>query len=105
MGHDLAALRRLVVVAAAVGVGAGVAVCGAVGFIGLVAPVLARRITRGHAGRAITWAAAIGALLLAVADLVTRMAPLGRVLPVGVVTALVGAPFFLALVARMRWAR
>lgn len=105
LGHNLIALRRTVVIASALGVGAGVAVCGAVGFIGLVAPVLARRLTRGHPGRAIGGAAVIGAILLCAADLVTRAVPLGRALPVGVVTALIGAPFFLALVARMRWDR
>lgn len=103
MGHDLPALRRTVVVASAVGVGAGVAVCGAVGFVGLVAPVLARRSTGGHPGRAILPAAAIGALLLVAADLVVRFAPSGRSLPVGVITALIGGPFFLWMVARMRW--
>jgi iron complex transport system permease protein len=41
--------------------------------------------------------------LLSIADLVSRAAPLGRTLPIGVVTALVGAPFFLWLVVRMRW--
>ena len=103
MGHDPRRLRLAVVVLGAGGVGACVAVCGAVGFIGLVAPIFARRLVAGHPGRAILPAAAIGALLLIVADLLTRLAPLGRTLPLGVVTAMVGAPFFLWLVARMRW--
>jgi iron complex transport system permease protein len=60
-------------------------------------------MTRGHPGRAILPAALIGAGLLLAADLITREAPLGRVLPIGVVTALLGAPFFLWLVVRMRW--
>ena len=46
---------------------------------------------------------ALGAALLCVADLSVRLTPEGRPLPVGVVTALLGAPFFLALVVRMRW--
>jgi iron complex transport system permease protein len=103
MGHDLERLRLQVIVLSALGVGACVAICGAIGFIGLVAPVFARRITGGHPGRAVLPAALIGALLLSAADLVTRFAPLGRTLPVGVVTALIGAPFFLWLVVRMRW--
>ena len=103
IGHDVPRLRLQVVCLSAVGVGACVAICGAIGFIGLVAPVFARRLTRGHPGRAILPAALIGAGLLLAADLVTREAPLGRVLPIGVVTALLGAPFFLWLVARMRW--
>lgn len=102
MGHDVAAMRRRVIIASAIGVGAAVAVCGAVGFIGLVAPVLARRLTAAHPGRAILPAMLIGAALLCLADLGTRFAPVGRSLPVGVLTALIGAPFFLTLVVRMR---
>jgi iron complex transport system permease protein len=102
-GHDLRRLRREIVCLTAFGVGACVAVCGAIGFIGLVAPIFARRLTGGHPGRAVLPAAAIGGLLLLAADLVVRMAPLGRTLPIGVVTALLGAPFFLWLVANMRW--
>ena len=96
-------LRLQIVCLTAFGVGACVAICGAIGFIGLIAPIFARRLTRGHPGRAILPAALIGALLLIAADLVTRLAPLGRTLPIGVVTALIGAPFFLWLVAHMRW--
>jgi iron complex transport system permease protein len=103
LGHNIARLRLWVVCLSALGVGVCVAVCGAVGFIGLVAPVFARRIVRGHPGRAILPAALIGALLLAAADLLTRSAPIGRSLPLGVITALLGAPFFLWLVAHMRW--
>jgi iron complex transport system permease protein len=102
LGHDIARIRLQVVVLTALGVGACVAICGAIGFIGLVAPIFARRLTSGHPGRAILPAAAIGALLLTLADLAVRLAPLGRTLPIGVVTALIGAPFFLWLVAHMR---
>jgi iron complex transport system permease protein len=103
LGHDLRRLRIEIVALTAIGVGACVAICGAIGFIGLVAPIFARRISRGHPGGAIAPAALIGGALLLAADLVTRAAPLGRVLPIGVVTALLGAPFFLWLVAHMRW--
>ena len=102
LGHDVARLRLQVICLTAFGVGACVAICGAIGFIGLIAPIFARRLTRGHPGRAILPAALIGALLLTAADLAVRLAPLGRTLPIGVVTALIGAPFFLWLVAHMR---
>jgi iron complex transport system permease protein len=102
-GHDVRRLRVEIVCLTALGVGACVAICGAIGFVGLVAPIFARRLTGGHPGRAIASAALIGALLLLAADLVVRSAPLGRTLPIGVVTALLGAPFFLWLVAHMRW--
>jgi len=103
IGHDLRQIRLEVVGLTALGVGACVAICGAIGFIGLVAPILARRASEGHPGRAILPASAIGALLLVVADLAVRTAPAGRVLPIGVVTALVGAPFFVWLVIRHGW--
>jgi iron complex transport system permease protein len=102
-GHEIRRLRLWVVWLSALGVGGCVAICGAIGFVGLVAPIFARRLTGGHAGRALLPAALIGAALLLAADLVTRTAPLGRTLPIGVVTALLGAPFFLWLVVHMRW--
>jgi iron complex transport system permease protein len=102
MGYDLRRTRLWVVALSALGVGGCVAICGAIGFVGLVAPIFARRLTRGHPGRAIVPAALIGGVLLLAADLVVRMAPLGRTLPIGVVTAMLGAPFFLFLVLRMR---
>jgi len=102
-GHDVRRLRFGIVCLTAFGVGACVAICGAIGFIGLVAPIFARRLSGGHPGRAVAPAALIGGLLLLAADLVVRTAPLGRTLPIGVVTALLGAPFFLWLVAHMRW--
>jgi iron complex transport system permease protein len=102
-GHDVSRLRLWVVWLTAIGVGGCVAVCGAIGFVGLVAPIFARRMTGGHPGRAILPAALIGGALLLAADLASRSAPLGRTLPIGVVTALLGAPFFLWLVVHMRW--
>lgn len=103
LGHDVADMRVRIVVLTALGVGACVAIAGAIGFIGLVAPIFARRLTGGHPGRSIAPAALIGALLLLAADMAVRVAPLGRTLPIGVLTALLGAPFFLWLVAHMRW--
>ena len=103
LGHNVRRLRLQIVCLTALGVGACVAICGAIGFIGLIAPIFARRLVRGHPGRAILPAAIIGALLLVAADLAVRLAPLGRTLPIGVVTALIGVPFFLWLVAHMRW--
>ncbi|WP_162789234.1 MULTISPECIES: FecCD family ABC transporter permease [Sphingomonas] len=100
MGHDPLTLRRGVVVASAIAVGACVSVCGAVGFVGLVAPIAARWLCRGHPGRALLPAAALGAALLTGADLLTRLAPLGRTIPLGVVTAAIGTPLFLWVLLR-----
>jgi len=91
-----------VIALSAIAVGACVSVAGAIGFVGLVAPVFGRSISRGHPGSAMVPAALIGAILLAAADLVVRSVPLDRPIPVGVVTALFGTPLFVWLVVTMR---
>ena len=102
LGIRSRALATEVVALSAIAVGACVSVAGAIGFVGLVAPILARRLSRGHPGRAMVPAAAIGALLLTLADLVVRAVPLDRPIPVGVITALFGTPLFLWLVVTMQ---
>ena len=102
IGDDPARTRMVVIAATAIGVGACVSICGAIGFVGLVAPVIARAWTGHHPGQALWPAAALGAALLLGADLLVRLAPLGRTLPVGVVTTLVGAPIFVWLVTGTR---
>jgi iron complex transport system permease protein len=79
-----------------------VAVARAIGVVGLVAPVLARRLSLGHPGRALVPAGIIGAILLTLADLAVRAVPLDRPIPIGVVTALFGTPLFLYLIVTMR---
>jgi iron complex transport system permease protein len=110
LGEDVAAsigvrpgrLSFEVIALSAIAVGACVSVAGAIGFVGLVAPFLGRYRTRGHPGRAMVPAAAIGAILLALADLLVRSIHLDRPIPVGVITALLGTPLFLWLVLTMR---
>ena len=91
-----------VVALSAVAVGACVSVCGAIGFVGLIAPYAARRMTGGHPGQALMPAALVGSILLVLADLAVRLAPAGRVIPVGIVTTVVGTPLFIWLVVGMR---
>lgn len=102
LGHRPRRLARQVVGLSAIAVGAFVSVAGAIGFIGLIAPVLGRRLTAGHPGRAMLPAGIIGAILLLLADLAVRAIPLDRPLPIGVLTALFGTPVFLLLIVRMR---
>lgn len=102
LGHRPRRLALEVIILSAIAVGACVAVAGAIGFVGLVAPVIARRITRGHPGKAMIPAALIGAVLLTLADLAVRAVPLDRPIPIGIVTALFGTPLFLWLIVRMR---
>ena len=99
LGVDLARLRLLLIAGAALAVGGGVAAAGAIGFIGLVVPHLLRPFVAGEPGRLLLPAALGGAALLTAADLATRLlSGPGQPLYLGVLTALLGAPFFLALV-------
>lgn len=95
-------LAMEVIALSAIAVGACVSVAGAIGFVGLVAPVAGRHFSRGHPGGAMLPAAVIGAIILVVADFVVRAVPLDRPIPVGVITALFGTPLFVWLVVNMR---
>ncbi len=95
-------VRIAVVVLAALATGAGVAVAGVIGFVGLVVPHIVRLLT-GPGHRIVLPASALGgAVVLLGADLAARTVAVPREIPLGVVTALVGGPFFLALVVRTR---
>ncbi|RNE89008.1 iron ABC transporter permease [Marichromatium sp. AB31] len=104
LGVDLARLRGLIVLGAALAVGSTVAVSGTIGFVGLVVPHLLRRLVHHRPGALLVPSALGGALLVLVADIALRLLDTPRELMLGVVTALVGAPFFLALVLRSRGA-
>ncbi|MEM6906949.1 MAG: iron chelate uptake ABC transporter family permease subunit, partial [Pseudomonadota bacterium] len=79
-------------------VGAATAVAGAIGFVGLVVPHLLRPLVGGRPSRLLLAAALGGAAMLLAADLAVRLITPGRELKLGVLTALVGAPFFLWLI-------
>lgn len=100
LGIALTRLRIQVIVGSALCVGACVAVTGAIGFIGLVVPHLLRRATGFHPSRLLLSSALGGALLLLAADILLRLISGAQELMLGVVTALIGAPFFLLLVLR-----
>ncbi|NMG04244.1 iron chelate uptake ABC transporter family permease subunit [Azoarcus taiwanensis] len=102
LGVNLARLRARVVLGTALCVGASVAVTGAIGFVGLVVPHLLRRAVGYHPARLLVASALGGALLLLAADVLLRLVSGGFELMLGVVTALIGAPFFLYLVLRQR---
>ncbi|MFG1391415.1 FecCD family ABC transporter permease [Xanthobacter agilis] len=102
VGIPVERLKRLAIIGVAAGVGASVAAAGVVGFIGLVVPHLAR-LALGPAHRVLLPASALlGAAVLLGADILARMLGAPAELPLGVVTALVGAPFFLWLLLRRR---
>ncbi len=102
LGVDLGSLRRRVLLGTALAVGAATSVTGAIGFIGLLAPHLVRGAV-GYEPRRVLWPAALcGAVLLLIADIATRILPLDQELKLGVLTGLVGSPFFMWLVWRMK---
>lgn len=97
LGVRLGRLRALVVLGTGLTVGASVAVSGVVGFVGLIVPHLLRPIV-GHKPSALLLPSALGgAALVLVADSLCRLAPGAGEIRLGVVMALIGAPFFLAL--------
>lgn len=102
LGVDLARTRLMVVSGIAVSVGAATAVAGAIGFVGLVVPHLMRGLAGHSPSRLLPASALAGAVLLVLADIVVRVSAFGPELKLGVVTALVGAPFFLWLILRAR---
>jgi len=103
LGVPVQQVKRWVILLSAAMVGAAVAACGTIGFVGLIAPHLVR-LAFGPDHRLLLPASALlGAALLLAADLATRTRSAGfEELPIGVVTALVGAPVFLALLWRAR---
>jgi iron complex transport system permease protein len=100
LGTRVETVKRFAVVLAAVAVAAGVAFTGLIGFVGLVVPHLVRLGFGSDHRLVLPGAAALGAALLVLADLLARSLAAPAELPVGVVTALLGAPFFLWLLRR-----
>lgn len=102
LGVSTQAVTRTAVALCAVAVGGAVAVSGIVGFVGLVVPHIVRLLTGPDHRYVLPGSMMLGAALLLVADLVARSVALPAELPIGVVTALLGGPFFVWLVRRRR---
>lgn len=102
LGMDPRRLQWLMIVGVGLTVGAGVAAAGIIGFVGLIVPHLLRRFTDQRPSSLILPSALAGALLLLVADSLCRVLPLASELRLGIALSLLGAPFFLGLLLRMR---
>jgi len=102
LGFSLTALRGRLIAGAALAVGSAVSVTGAVGFVGLVAPHLMRPLVGAHPGRLLPVSGLAGAVLILAADIAVRLLPTRPELKLGVVTALVGAPFLILLIGRLQ---
>jgi iron complex transport system permease protein len=102
LGVNVERTRVLVVIGVALGVGAAVSVAGAISFVGLVAPHLVRRFYGSDPARVLLPASLAGAALLMAADIAVRLVPGAVEIKIGVVTALIGVPFFLAMIFHER---
>jgi iron complex transport system permease protein len=102
VGIPLERVRLLVLLSAAVLTAMAVSAVGVVGFVGLVAPHIARALVGGRSIRVVPVAVLVGALLLVMADTVGRTVISPAQVPAGLVVALIGAPYFVFLLARSR---
>ena len=102
LGINLDWTRLLAVLGVGLAVGAATSVTGSIGFIGLVAPHLVRPFVGHQPSRTLLPSALLGATLLLIADIGTRVIHTNTELRLGVITSLIGAPFFFWLVMRLR---
>ncbi|MBS1660669.1 MAG: iron ABC transporter permease, partial [Bacteroidetes bacterium] len=102
MGVDVRWLKFRILLLTTLIVGATVAVCGIIGFIGLVVPHILRSWTGADHRRLLVESALAGAILMTLADMVSRTLIAPAELPIGIVTALVGAPVFILLLYRQK---
>tara|TARA_B100000378_G_scaffold237299_1_gene204469 strand:+ start:4567 stop:5526 length:960 start_codon:yes stop_codon:yes gene_type:complete len=102
LGVEARRLQWAIVIGIGLTIGAGVAVAGIVGFVGLMVPHLGRPFTDRRPSSLLVPSALAGALLVLVADIFCRLAPVAGELRLGIALSLLGAPFFLALLLRLR---
>lgn len=102
MGISLVRVQLLTILGTAAAVGAATAVAGSIGFVGLVVPHILRPLVGSRPSRLLPASACGGAALLLAADWLVRIIMPGRELKIGVLTALIGAPFFLWLILKHR---
>ena len=102
LGLDVDKLKFKLIVLCAIGVGIAVAATGIIGFIGLVVPHLVRMLIGPDHRLLLPLSAILGAALLVIADIGARSIVAPSELPVGLVTALLGAPFFIVLLLKQR---
>ncbi|MCE7623168.1 FecCD family ABC transporter permease [Vibrio fluvialis] len=102
LGIPIQRLKRALIVLSAVGVGVTVSAAGMIGFVGLVVPHLGRMLVGPDHRNLLPVSALLGALLLTIADMFARVTAAPAELPIGIVTALVGAPFFLYLLFQQK---
>lgn len=95
-------LKKLIILFVSLAIGASVAFCGIIGFIGLVVPHIARLLVGSNHKFYLPLSAVLGAFILLWADSLARMIIAPAELPIGIITSLLGAPFFLWLLIKNR---
>lgn len=100
LGVDVERTKRRLMAAGAIATAAAVAACGIVGFVGLIVPHIARKLVGPDHRNLLPVTALAGGALVVIADLAARWAMPPAGLPIGAVTALLGAPFFLYMMRR-----
>ncbi len=105
MGVNVDQVKRLVIVLATMAVGASVAMCGIIGFIGLIIPHIIRMIAGANHKTVIVCSALLGAVVLTLADLLARTIVAPAELPIGILTAIIGVPVFIYIIFKEKRAR
>lgn len=102
LGVDVDRLKRQTILLTAIVIGAGVALTGIIGFIGLIVPHLVRLLGGASHRYVLTGSALLGGALALIADVIARTIIAPAEIPVGLVTSAIGAPFFLWLITRVK---
>ena len=102
LGFQLETVKRIMFLLVAMIVGASVAASGVIGFVGLVVPHLIRQIQGSDYRRLIPSSALLGASLLLAADLLARTMVSPAEMPIGIITAVLGGPFFIFFLIRRK---
>lgn len=103
IGVDVPKMKILIIVMSALVTGVMVSVSGTIGFVGLVVPHISRSLVGTSHRRMIPFSALLGAILMIWADAIARVVVAPSELPIGVVTAFIGAPFFLFLLRKSKY--
>lgn len=102
LGLKVEATRRLFFIVGSLVTGVVVSACGLIGFVGLIVPHSVRLVLGAEHRRLVIGSALVGAIFLVVADMLARTVLAPREVPIGVLTAFVGCPFFIGLLRRRR---
>ncbi|MGR5227457.1 FecCD family ABC transporter permease [Photobacterium damselae] len=102
MGVNVQRLKKQLIITCAAGVGITVSLTGPIGFIGLIIPHLGRMLIGPNHKNLIPVSALLGAFILLLADMIARTAFAPQELPVGIITAIIGAPFFIMLLIQQK---